>query len=307
MTNRIPFSGNPLDRAARERRDPIWLEQKMTDRSSRFLALWRLQVPVTGDDSPRLAWADASQVARLEYQPPCFLLGHLDGAAYFAVDVSALTDPAQALGLDGARYADARSLAVRLPYEEAGIVAQAKANVDWHATHGYCPNCGERTEPREAGLMRKCEACGTEHFPRTNPVVIMVVWHGDRCLLGRGATWAPNSYSALAGFIDQGESLEEAVRREVKEEVGLEVDDVRYVASQPWPFPMSLMLGCFAHVTGEAIDVDPHELGEARWFERDEIRRALSGPDPALGFTVPGRLAIAHHIIKAWCEEAPAD
>jgi NAD+ diphosphatase len=303
MPDIIPFSGNPLDRSARERRDPLWMEQKLTDRSSKFLPLWRLQVPTVGEDQPRLAWADAGQMAHLEYRAPVYLLGQRDGEAYFAADVSALQEPVEALGLDGARYADARGLAVRLPAEEAGIVAQAKANLDWHATHGYCPNCGDRTESRDGGIMRKCDACGTEHFPRTNPVVIMVVWRGDRCLLGRGANWAPNSYSALAGFVDQGESLEEAVAREVKEEVNLTVDEVRYVASQPWPFPMSLMLGCFARVTGEDFEVDPFELGDARWFEREEMRQALAGPNPALGFTVPGRLAIAHHIIKAWVEQ----
>jgi NAD+ diphosphatase len=304
MPDVIPFSGNPLDRAARERRDPIWLEQKRTDRTSRFLPLWRLQIPTTGGDNPVLVWANPAQMARLEYEPPTFLLGHRDGEAYFAADVSALSDPAEALSLESARYADARGLAVRLPAEEAGIVAQAKANIDWHATHRFCPNCGDPTESRDAGIMRKCEACGTEHFPRTNPVVIMVVWRGDRCLLGRGATWAPNSYSALAGFVDQGESLEEAVAREVKEEVNLAVDQVRYIASQPWPFPMSLMLGCFARVTGETFEVDPFELAEARWFERSELQQALAGPNPAMGFSVPGRLAIAHHIIKAWVEGA---
>ncbi len=303
MSETIPFAGNPLDRAGAERRDPIWLENKKTDRSSRFLALWRLQIPVAGDaENPGLAWASAQQISSLEYEPPAYLLGQIDGAACFAADVSALSEPIEALGLEGARYGDARSLAARLPAPEAGIVAQAKAHIDWHATHGFCPNCGDRTEPRDGGSMRKCTSCGTEHFPRTNPVVIMVVWRGERCLLGRGRNWAANSYSALAGFVDQGETLEDAVRREVKEEVGLDVSDVRYITSQPWPFSMSLMLGCFARVDSEAFEVDPFELEGARWFDRDEVYKAVISPDPAVGFTVPGRLAIAHHIIKAWCE-----
>jgi NAD+ diphosphatase len=304
MPEVIPFAGNPLDRAAAERRDPLWLAAKRTDRDSRFLAVWRLQIPVAGEDaSPALAWASASQIDALEYEAPVYLLGQLDGRAYYAVDVSALPEPLGALGLEGARYADARGLATRLPPQETGIVAQAKSHVDWHATHGFCSSCGDRTEMHDAGLVRKCTGCGTEHFPRTNPVVIMVVWRGDRCLLGRGRNWAPNSYSALAGFIDQGESLEDAVRREVKEEVGLDVDDVRYVASQPWPFSMSLMLGCFAHVQSEDFVIDPFEIDGARWFDRDEVYRGIISPGPELGFSVPGRVAIAHHLIKAWCEE----
>lgn len=302
MPEIIPFAGNPLDRAMAERRDPIWLESRLTDRESRFLALWRLQIPVTEGDSPALAWATAEQVRRLELEAPTYLLGQHEGRAYWAIDASPLQEPAEAMSLEGARYADARQIATRLPVVDAGIVAQAKALVDWHATHGYCGNCGERTESRDAGASRKCGTCTTEHFPRTNPVVIMVVHKDDRCLLGRGANWAPNSYSALAGFVDQGESLEGAVCREVKEEVGLDVDEVRYIASQPWPFPMSIMIGCFARATNDDVVVDPFELGDARWFHRDELRRALAGPDPAIGFTVPGRLAIAHHIIKAWVE-----
>jgi NAD+ diphosphatase len=134
-------------------------------------------------------------------------------------------------------------------------------------------------------------------------VVIMVVWRGNRCILGRQKAWAPGFYSALAGFIDQGETIEDAVRREVKEEVGLEVDEVQYRTSQPWPFPSSLMIGCFAHAMGEHETVDAFELDGARWFTRDEIRKAIDAPDPSLGYGVPGRVAIAHHIIKDWSEQ----
>ncbi len=147
--------------------------------------------------------------------------------------------------------------------------------------------------------MRRCTSCAAEHFPNPHAVVIMVVWRGDRCLLGRGRGWAAARYSALAGFMDLGETIEEAVAREVAEEVGLEVDEVVYRFSQPWPFPMSLMIGCFAHVTGESVTVDQEELEEARWFSRDEIRRAYESPG-STDFGVPGEIAIAHHLIKAW-------
>jgi NAD+ diphosphatase len=149
--------------------------------------------------------------------------------------------------------------------------------------------------------MRKCAECGDEHYPNPHPVVIMVVWRGDRCLLGSGRSWAQTRYSALAGFMDQGETIEEAVAREVKEEVGLEVDDVVYHTSQPWPFPSNLMIGCFAHVKDEALTVDPVELSGARWFSRDEIRAALDDP-ASVEFGLPGQIAIAHHLIRAWVD-----
>jgi NAD+ diphosphatase len=153
--------------------------------------------------------------------------------------------------------------------------------------------------------MRKCPKCDQEHFPRTDPVVIMVVWRGDRCILGRQKVWAPGFYSALAGFVDQGETIEEAVAREVLEEVGLKVDAVEYHASQPWPFPSSLMIGCFAHATSDQETVDPGELESARWFTRDELRDAFENPGPQHSFNVPQRIAIAHHIIKDWVFAGP--
>ena len=208
-------------------------------------------------------------------------------------------NPLATIGIEGADFTDALRIAVNLPGGDAGILAQARSLHEWHTRHRFCGTCGSPTQVAGGGSVRRCTSCSAEHFPGPFPVVIMVVWRGDRCLLGRGKGWGPGRFSALAGFVDQGETLEEAVAREVKEEAGLTVDHVEYHASQPWPFPMSLMLGCFAHVTDEELNVDPEELEEARWFSRDEIIRAYESPD-SVDFGVPGRIAIAHHLIKAW-------
>jgi NAD+ diphosphatase len=294
----IPFSGNTLDRASNLRREAAWLEAQLVAAETRFLPFWRLNVLVREAEAPALLWCDGG-VCRLIGESPPVLLGLRDGIAHFAVDVSASEDPIAALGLEAARFADARALATLLPAYEAGIVAHGRSVVDWHQRHRFCGVCGAPTVIRDGGSSRKCEQCGASHFPRTDPVVIMVVHRGDRCLLGMrpGRT---GTYSALAGYIDQGETIEEAVRREVEEEVGLQVDEVTYVASQPWPFPSTLMIGCFAHATGEELRIDPVEIADARWFTREEVRRAVLGPDDSLGFSLPGRVAIAHHLLRAW-------
>lgn len=181
------------------------------------------------------------------------------------------------------------------------MAAHARSLVDWHARHGFCAVCGAATEPRSGGSSRKCAACGADHFPRTDPVAIVVVTHGERCLLGRSGRFQGNLYSALAGFIEPGESIEEAVRREIKEEAGIEVGAVRYIASQPWPFPSSLMIGCLADARSEDIRLDEEELEDARWFERGLIRDVLSGV--AREISVPQPFAIARHLIETWAAE----
>lgn len=298
MADTIPFTGNPLDRASNLRRDEAWREAQLASPESRFLPFWKLNTLVQEMEAASLLWLDKGVLALTEGLVPVFL-GLRDGAAHFAVDVSAIEDPIASLDLKDARFADVRTLATLLPADEAGIIAHSRSVIDWHDRHRFCGVCGAPTVMLDGGSSRKCESCGASHFPRTDPVVIMVVWREDRCLLGSRPGRTGN-YSALAGFIDQGETIEEAVRREVEEEVGVGVDEVTYIASQPWPFPSTLMIGCFAHATADEINVDPVEIGDARWFTRDEVRRALFEPDPALGFTVPGRIAIAHHLLKAW-------
>jgi NAD+ diphosphatase len=191
-------------------------------------------------------------------------------------------------------------VASRLSPEDAAIAAQARHLVDWHSRHRFCPGCGHSTFSKDGGWSRLCGSCGSEHFPRTDPVVIMLVRDGERCLLGRQPNWPKPFHSALAGFVEPGETLEEAVRREVKEEAGLDVGAVHYHSSQPWPFPASLMLGCFADATTNEIVVDRSELEEAGWFERDEVRAALRRPSDRLA--VPPRMAIAHQLLRAWID-----
>jgi NAD+ diphosphatase len=299
MQEIIPFSGNPLDRAATLRRDDAWLVEQCCAVESRFLPFWRLNVLAREAEQAELRWLDAGVRDHLADGAEPLLLGVRDGIAHFAVDLSALADPIATIGIEDADFADARRIAVNLPGGDAGILAQGRALIEWHRRHRFCGSCGAPTAVGSGGGVRTCTSCAAEHFPGPHAVVIMVVWRGDRCLLGQGRGWAPARFSAVAGFIDQGETIEEAVAREVKEEVGLEVDEVVYHSSQPWPFPMSLMIGCFAHVTGEEVTVDPEELDDARWFSREEIMHALESPD-TVDFGVPNRIAIAHHLIKAW-------
>lgn len=300
MSEYIPFTGDPLDRASNQRRDDAWIQALLAAPESRFLVFSKLTVLVTESEAPALVWLDSSVCRHLPEGGGPALLGLRDGVAHFVVDLSHIEDAIAALGLKGVRFAEVRGLAPLLPEGEAGTVAHARSLLDWHNRHGFCAACGQPTIMREAGYMRKCDGCGAQHFPRTDPVVIMVVWRGDSCLLGRRKNAIAGLHSALAGFIDQGETIEEAVRREVKEEVGLDVDDVEYQTSQPWPFPSSLMIGCFAHATSDEPHVDEYEIESARWFTRAELRRIIAGSDP--DFSLPGPVAIAHHIIKRWSE-----
>ncbi len=297
------FAGNPFDRADAQRRDPEWLAAAEHNSGSRFLPLARLNVLVHDTGELRLGWLSRADITRLDIAVAPVFLGLLDGVAHFAIDVSELGDPVHELNLDDAwRFEDARAAAMRLAIEETGIVAQSRAQVGWHRSHRYCSACGAPSEPSRGGHVRICGTCKTEHFPRTDPVAIMLILDGDRCLLGQsaGRLAASGMYSALAGFIDQGESIEEAVRREIREEAGVLVGAVRYHSSQPWPFPSSLMIGCHGRALTTKITIDPAEMADVRWFTRDAVRAALAGKNSEL--RVPGPIAIAHHLIKAWAE-----
>jgi NAD+ diphosphatase len=297
MEHPIAFSGSPLDRVDHRRRDRAWIEQCLHDESTRILPVWRLSVLVKSGPVPRLAWATPALREGAGAEP--ILLGVMDGAAHFALDLSERADPlAELAWSEVAEFPDLRAVAGQLPAGEAAIAAQARHLVDWHARNGYCPGCGARTRFKDAGYVRLCVDCGLEHFPRTDPVAIMLVTDGERCLLGRQPSWPQPFFSALAGFVEPGESLEEAVRREVQEEAGIRVGEVRYLASQPWPFPASLMLGCSARALDDRIRVDERELAEADWFTRDEVRAAADAATPRLALPPP--MAIAHQLIRAW-------
>lgn len=304
------FAANPLRRGEVERRDEDWIAAKVREPSSRFLPLRGPAVLIAdGEDNAAgseaaglgwLAWADLSPHLTAAAVP--LFLGLMEGRAYFALDLSQESAAAAvAESRPGCRFEEVRSAAENLlSGPEAGILAQGRAQVNWHNRHGYCSVCGQPTVVKRGGQKRECPACKAEHFPRTDPVVIMVVSDGDRCLLGqsRGRLAAMNRYSALAGFMDQGETIEEAVAREVMEEAGIRVKNVRYHSTQPWPFPSSLMIGCHAHAASADIAMDNEEMTDVRWFDRAEVLRALAGQSDKLA--LPGPIAIAHHLIKAW-------
>lgn len=299
MDDPIAFSGSPLDRENLRRRERAWLEAQEQAPESRYLPVWRLQPLLKRGDERALAWAKREFFEDLDPAPEPVLLGTREGVAHFAIDVSAVEKPEESFGIaDVASFEDLRATVARIPAGDAAIAAQARALVDWHARHGHCAVCGGHTRSVQGGGNRICFDCQAEHFPRTDPVAIAVITRGDRCLLGRGPGWPDTMYSALAGFVEAGESLEEAVRREVWEESKVVVGAVRYVCSQPWPFPSSLMIGCIGEAESEEIEIDAVELDDARWFTRDALRAALDGRRDDL--VVPPPFAIAHHLIRAW-------
>ena len=295
------FAANPLDRGEAERRDEDWIEAQAQDRKSQFLPFSNLNVLLGDDPGPTLGWLSPDGIPSDGTVSTPTMLGMMDGATHFAIEVN---EDAAAFIEDwsGMRFEDCRAAGEALPGPEGGIVAQARAQLDWHRRHRFCSVCGEPSEKRRGGQMRFCPACKAQHFPRTDPVVITVVEdkEGDRCLLGqsRGRLQRMRMYSALAGFMDQGEAIEEAVAREIMEEAGIEVKNVRYHSSQPWPFPSSLMIGCIAEAATTDINMDAEEMTDVQWFSRSEVLLALEGKSERL--TVPQPLAIAHHLIKAW-------
>ncbi len=208
-------------------------------------------------------------------------------------------------GRDDLALIDLRSIAVQglVGAEALAVLGQAKAILSWHARHGFCANCGAATRPAAAGWRRECEICKAQHFPRTDPVVIMLALDGERCLLGRQSRWPKGMYSCLAGFVEPGETIEEAVRREIREESGIACGEVAYLASQPWPFPSSLMIGCFARALSRDIVVDGEELEDARWFKRDDVMAMFDKRHPE-GLSAPMPMAIAHYILRVWAEGA---
>ena len=288
----IAFAGCKLDRADQVRMDPDQLAQHMNWKA-RLLVLDGLNPAVEPDGT--LQWtslADADPDAEL-----CFL-GLMDGKAHFG----AVPD----LGATGPAYANPQAWAVMnaMQPEDLALYGGARSLLDWHARHRFCARCGGATQITKGGWQRHCDACGADHFPRTDPVTIMLVEDDDgRLLLGRQPRFPAKRFSALAGFVEPGETIEEAVSREILEEAGITTTDVRYVASQPWPFPSQLMIGCYARATSTDITIDPTELDEAAWFTRAEVEQAMDAGEAGEAFIAPPPFAVAYVLMKWWLDK----
>ncbi len=309
--HRHVFTGSPLDRAGNERRDGAWIERQRAHAGRRFLALRDLEALVEGDPAPTIAWLTPDELPDGALAGDAVLLGLDDAAPRFAIDLTAIDEAALSGPLaNGRRFAEVRGVAPDLSTDDTAILGQARSFVDWHARHRFCAVCGGPTAPRNGGGMRVCEDCNAEHFPRVDPVVIVLIIDGDRCLLVSGRARPGSNYTCIAGFMEPGETVEEAVRREVREEAGVEVAAVRYHSSQPWPFPASLMLGCHAEAASESIAIDPEEIKDARWFDRADVARAIAFAagevegESGLDFGVPAPFTISHQLIRAWTSEA---
>lgn len=305
----VTFGGSGLERAAELRRQPARIAQML--QAGRVLPLWRGKPLTVGDVG--LGWVPTGSPV-LAHGGALVFLG-LDGAvARFAQDISDWSPEAGAAAVeagfldsaaqhhpslpDSHAFVDLRAVMAALSARDAELAASAKALLHWHRSHGFCAACGTPTTVAMAGWQRDCPACGAQHYPRTDPVVIMLVARGNRLLLGRSTGWPEGMYSCLAGFVEPGETVEAAVRREVAEETGVAVAGVRYLASQPWPFPASLMIGCLAQATSDAITLDPLELADAQWLSRQDLARVLAGTHPRLKPARKG--SIARFLLENW-------
>jgi NAD+ diphosphatase len=299
----LGYTASILARVAEKRGDRAFLAAcAADDRCGSFAIGGELVVMRKTPNGPDPLFR-AEEVYALAPPAETVFLGLVGEAGRFGIAI----DPEATKALKGRPdllVTDLRSIAVQglVGPDLLAPLAEAKALLAWHARHRFCANCGKPTEMEQAGWKRVCPACNVEHFPRTDPVVIMLAIDGERCLLGRAGRFVQNMWSCLAGFIEPGESIEEAARRETLEEAGIVCGRVKYFASQPWPFPMSLMIGCHAQATSTDITVDREELEDARWFSRDEVALMFKGEHPER-ISIPPPIAIAHHIIRAWVED----
>jgi NAD+ diphosphatase len=300
---RLGYTASLIERVVERRPDAIALAAWESDpRARSYVIGGELVVLKRAADvnDPLFTLAEARALGRTA---ETIFLGLIDGAPRFAIAL----DPAAAEALkarDELVVTDLRSIAVRglVAADHLPPLAEGKALVGWHARHRFCPNCGAASNLVEGGWRRDCPSCRAQHFPRTDPVVIMLPVAGERCVLGRSHRFVPGMWSCLAGFVEPGETIEEAVRRETREEAGIVCGRVGYFASQPWPFPSSLMIGCHAEALSHEIIIDRAELDDARWFDREEVATMLLRCHPD-GLTTPPTVAIAYHIIRAWVEE----
>ena len=280
------FTGGRIDRSDPVRLDDALLAEAKRDPRARLLRLEGREPAVR---EGALDWAPLGQAGD---SPPIFL----------GFDETGIPSFAPVPAVDAASPATGGGRPFGLPADQAALFATARSLISWHLRHRFCANCGSETAMVRAGWCRKCLNCAAEHYPRVDPVVIMLAEHDGRALLGRQPSWGAGRYSALAGFLEVGESIEEAVAREIAEEAGVKVRDVRYVASQPWPYPSSLMIGCVATAEDDALSIDTNELEDARWFSHAEVRAALDEA-PDAPFIAPPSVAIARSLLEWWVEQ----
>jgi NAD+ diphosphatase len=294
------FVTHILDRAAHLRGDDSKLMALEQRRDARAFVVHRDSLVVKQDAEGPRALLTLDEALKFGANPGTIFLGLRDGAPLFGMGISAAAVESL-LPRSDVKSSELRGMVMQglVPVEQLSAIAAAKSMVNWHQRHGYCANCGTRTAMREGGWKRECPNCKAEHFPRTDPVVIMLVTSGDKVLMGRQKQFPPGMYSCLAGFVEAAETIEDAVRREIFEESGIRCADVNYYMTQPWPYPSSLMIGCTARATTEDIVVDRNELEDARWFNRSEATLMLKRQHPD-GLAGPHPFAIAHHLLGRW-------
>jgi NAD+ diphosphatase len=292
MQRRNVFAGPYVDRAGHLRQDAAWFASALADTRSRVVPVWNSRSLIADGNEPRAAFLELDDIPRERRSAETLvLLGRVNDASFFAYEIESL-DPPQLL--NGARFEDLRLVASLLPLEEAGLLGYARAMISWRRRHRFCGSCGATTVAAKGGHVLVCTnpACRHEQFPRLDPAIIVLVSDGERALLGRQASWPVGRYSTIAGFVEPGESLEDAVAREVLEETGVQVDAIEYHSSQPWPFPASLMLGFTAHAATQAVHLHDEELEDARWFTRAEVVAGV----PLL----PPTQSISFSLIEHW-------
>jgi NAD+ diphosphatase len=301
------FVTHVLDRAAHLRTDDAKLLALEGKRDTRAYVLHRDSLVVARENGGSRALLTIDEALKHGANPGTIFLGLREGAAIFGMGIGA---PAveKLLTRDDVAVSELRGMAMQgvVAPDQLSAIAMAKSLVNWHQRHGYCANCGTRTAMKQGGWKRDCPNCKAEHFPRTDPVVIMLVTSGDKVLLGRQKQFPPGMYSCLAGFVEAAETIEDAVRREIFEESGIRCTDVNYYMTQPWPYPSSLMIGCTARATNEDIIVDHSELEDARWFDRREATLMIKRQHPD-GLAGPHPFAIAHHLLGRWVHAGPAN
>ena len=308
MQQPVSYVHPALDRLTERRRDPDWLAACLASPETRLVPVWKGRNLITGPrGAPEAVFPSvAAEPWRGLVRDP-LLLGAVDGTVFIGADVSAMADPkADSVVAAAGVFVDLRNMGWMLPAGPGALLAQARALTWWHSRNRFCGVCGSPTEPVEAGTSRRCtdEACAVQVFPRLDPAVIVLIYHGDRILLGRQPGWPPGMHSVLAGFVEPGESLESCVAREIKEESGVELADIRYAASQPWPFPQSLMLAFTARAVTTEVTPDPEELEHVDWYDRaylESVRHARIGHDP---FAMPGGHSVARRLIDWWLDGA---